>query len=53
MVNITSLGLAYEEAYGSTGVYLLMGALSAHVPQDVLERLYRDAVEASSVKDSK
>lgn len=53
MVNITSLGLAYDKAYGPTGVYMLMGALSAHVPQDVLERLQRDAIEVSRVKDSK
>lgn len=45
----TELRQAYEVAYGEMGVYQLVGALTANVAPEVLERLYNDAIKR--VKD--
>jgi hypothetical protein len=45
----TELRQAYEVAYGEMGVYHLVGALTANVSPEVLERLYNDAIKR--VKD--
>lgn len=42
---ITELRQAYEAVYGEQGVYALVGALSANVPDEVLERLLREVSE--------
>ena len=41
----TELRQAYEVAYGEMGVYYLVGALSANVSPDVLERLYDETIK--------
>lgn len=41
----TELRQAYEVAYGGEmAVYLLYGALFAHTPEEVIERLYTEAL---------
>jgi hypothetical protein len=41
----TELRQAYEVAYGEIGAYHLLGALFANVSSDVIERLYRQALD--------
>ena len=42
---VTELRQAYEVAYGELGVFHLLGALTAHTPKAVLERLYDNAIK--------
>ena len=42
---VTELRQAYEVAYGEIGAYHLIGALFANVSNDVVERLYRQALD--------
>lgn len=42
---VTDLRQAYEVAYGDSGAYALVGALYANVTSEVIERLYKEALD--------
>ncbi len=41
---VTELRQAYEVAFGENGVYNLVGTMFANLDQDVIERLYAQAL---------
>jgi hypothetical protein len=41
----TEMRQAFEVAYGDQGAYLLIGVLFANVPEEELERIYRDTLD--------
>ena len=42
--SVTTLRKAWEKAFGGYGVYSLVGALVAHVDDEILNRLYQEAI---------
>lgn len=42
--SVTTLRKAWEEAFGEYAVYSLVGALVAHVDDEILNRLYQEAI---------
>jgi hypothetical protein len=42
---VTDLRQAYEVAYGEHGAFGLLGVLFVHVPEEEIERIYRDALD--------
>jgi len=42
---VTELRQAYEVAYGEHGAFALIGVLFANVPEEEIERIYRDALD--------
>jgi hypothetical protein len=41
---VTELRHAYEVAFGESGAYNLLGAMFANLDQEVIERLYAQAI---------
>jgi hypothetical protein len=42
---VKELREAFEVAYGEHGVYSLVGVLFANVPEEEIERIYRDTLD--------
>jgi hypothetical protein len=53
-ISISEVREAYEKAYGKpSGAYVLLGALSYYVPDEVLKRLTKEALEEAEKNSSK